>query len=110
MAKNIICDTCRGSGGNPCLHCEGLKRMSQCLFCGGTGEVEDPDYDENDDDELAEAVMECDDCGGEGLLPDDTGDHLCTQCKGNGIAPCPDCNGRGVVLNPNRPKPKQVSP
>ena len=99
MAKNIICTTCRGSGWRVCATCDDEQHILRCSDCEGTG------VDDSDD-------AECICCDGHGYFSSDKetpGAEKCPECKAKRPT-CYDCDGRGVVLNPNHPKPTQVSP
>lgn len=56
-----------------CYDCEGSgSEREECQFCGGSGEIEDPDGEEGD-------TLVCDDCDGLGYVDQD-----CSTCGGEG--------------------------
>jgi hypothetical protein len=59
------------------------RDMESCYDCGGSGEIENPDYDDEDEDCDEEQMIECSDCCGEGEVegdvdyPNFNGEHRC---------------------------------
>lgn len=73
LSKQIICTTCRGSGGKPgvqakqCVKCQGQGRCLQMKSMGGGM--------------IAQSWAVCDDCNGDGEKIRDK--DVCKKCKGS---------------------------
>lgn len=93
-ATGTICETCYGTGKNPCTWCNGTGKMGSssyrytCVSCGGTG------------------AMAClGRCGGDGIIENNSANSggiqrqgsICGTCYGTGTVVCSWCNGTGVM-------------
>jgi hypothetical protein len=85
-----VCTNCKGSGKVKCEECEGTN---ECDTCGGSGESDEIDEDEN--------AIECDTCGGSGACNScEDGENDCSDCYKSdviGCVPCYCCGGGGTV-------------
>ena len=75
----------RGCGGHYFDDEKCDTRTDTCYECGGSGEIENPNFDWDDEECEEEQMIECSDCDGEGETegevdyPDFSGDYRCSN-------------------------------